>query len=151
MFALLNQNQEREEVRNVYNSAAQLRILASNILHALVNKVVRYNGVPRETYKQAHTNVCQCMENVLQPLYLLVWWSLNKSSWSERGLRDPTVYSSKPILLFLSRKYPAMPVAQCTANMLCTAVCIAAFQIVLQDKLLRLSSNSPVTTSPRPS
>ena len=49
MFAWLNQNQEREEVRNVYNSAAQLRILASNILHALVNKVVRYNGVPRET------------------------------------------------------------------------------------------------------
>ena len=39
MFALLNQNQEREEVRNVYNSAAQLRILASNILHAPVKKL----------------------------------------------------------------------------------------------------------------
>ena len=32
----------------------------------------------------------------------VVWWSLNKSSWSERGLRDPTVYSSRPILLFHS-------------------------------------------------
>ena len=50
------------------------------------------------------------MENVLQPLYLLVWWSLNKSSWGERGLRDPTVYSSRPILLFHSRKYPDMPI-----------------------------------------
>ena len=60
MFALLNQNQEREEVRNVYNSAAQLRILASNILHAPVNKVVRCNGVPRETH------------NRLTPMYVSV-------------------------------------------------------------------------------
>ena len=123
---MLNQNQEREEVRNVYNSAAQLKILASNILHALVNKVVRYNGVTRETHNRLTPMYVSVWR--MSPLYLLVWWSLNKSSWSERGLRDPTVYSSKPILLFLSRKYPAMPVAQCTANMLCTAaVCLAAY------------------------
>ena len=61
MFALLNQNQEREEVRNVYNSAAQLRILASNILHAPVNKVAWYNGVPGET------------QNKLTLMYVSVW------------------------------------------------------------------------------
>ena len=70
----------------------------------------------------------------------VVWWSLNKSSWSERGLRDPTVYSSRPILLFHSmpvtgamyRKY----VMHCCCVPSCKTSCSAWAPIHLSPLLL---------------